>query len=91
MRKLITFCWFSIVSLNLVWAQLVPQDVQFRLDQIKYIKETVQPVIVTPLPSYINTPYSEFRGELLPDSTFIYPPSPLWKEPDTVHSLAHTD
>ncbi|HHT51974.1 MAG TPA: hypothetical protein GX007_02170 [Bacteroidales bacterium] len=72
MRKLITFCWFSIVSLNLVWAQLVPQDVQFRLDQIKYIKETVQPVIVTPLPSYINTPYSEFRGELLPDSTFIY-------------------
>lgn len=55
-----------------IFSQIIPKDVAFRLEQIKFIKNNKLPVEIEWLPREINTDYSEYRGELLPDSTFIF-------------------
>lgn len=53
-------------------AQDVPKDVAFRLQQIQFIKNKTLPVLLELLPRHINTEQSEYKGVLLPDSTFIF-------------------
>lgn len=61
-----------LLSAGSVIAQDIPKDVAFRLQQIQYIKNNHLPVEIEWLPREINTEYSEYRGELLPDSSFIF-------------------
>lgn len=47
-------------------------DAEVRKAQIEFLKRDTMPVEVSLLPSEINTPYSEYNGVLLPDSTFFF-------------------
>ena len=71
MRKFVLLLML-LLSAGSIISQDIPKDVAFRLQQIKYIKNNYLPVEIEWLPREINTDYSEYRGELLPDSTFIY-------------------
>lgn len=47
-------------------------DEAMRREQLEFLKHDTLPVELTLLPSFINTPYSEYNGTLLPDSTFYF-------------------
>ncbi len=47
-------------------------DEQMWHEQIEFLKHDTLPVQLTLLPPLINTPYSEYNGTLLPDSTFYF-------------------
>lgn len=43
-----------------------------RNNHIEFMKSDTLPVEITPLPSRINTPFSEYNGILFPDSVFFF-------------------
>ena len=70
--KSFIYTLFILICCGNLLSQDIPKDVAFRLQQIQFIKNNKLPVLVEMLPRHINTEQSEFKGVLLPDSTFIF-------------------
>lgn len=71
MRRLILWFLFLLFVGN-AQAQIRPLSERQRAQQQKYIRHDTLPVRVTPLPTTINTHFSEYAGRLLPDSSFYF-------------------
>lgn len=63
--------WIVLCCCALCEAQQL-DDAALRREQLEFLKHDTLPVEVTSLPSDINTPYSEYNGVLLSDSTFYF-------------------
>ncbi len=65
-----------LLGLLITAAAAFPQTVRMtdsqRREQADYIKHDTLPVSVVPLPDAVNTRFSEYAGQLLPDSTFFF-------------------
>lgn len=64
----------SILFFVLYWVAVgqTPLTDAQRREQQTFIKQDTLPVHVTPLPSSINSRFSEYAGNLYPDSTFLF-------------------
>ncbi len=65
-----------LLGLLFTAAAAFPQTVRLtdsqRHEQADFIKNDTLPVSVVPLPDAVNTRFSEYGGQLLPDSTFFF-------------------
>lgn len=65
-----------MIGLLFTAAAVLPQTVRMtdsqRLEQADFIRNDTLPVNVVPLPGAVNTRFSEYGGQLLPDSTFLF-------------------
>ncbi len=70
MKRILVLAIFLITS-ALCLAQGTTED-EMRQNQMEFLRHDTLPVDITPLPSNINTQYSEYNGILFPDSTFYF-------------------